>query len=100
MKRNIECEIAQTEGSLIRVLGVIERRGYKLQELSVRPVGSDSYQLSFSIESTRDVAILVKQLERLFDVRDVYLMPIGTFGAKPGTESHIEQNFRSSWLAS
>ncbi len=75
MKQNFECEIAQTEGSLIRVLGVIERRGHRLQELAVQPAGPDGFRLSFSIESTRDVSILVKQLERLFDVRDVFLLP-------------------------
>jgi acetolactate synthase regulatory subunit len=98
MKRKIECEIAQTEGSLIRVLGVIERRGYKLQELSVLPAGPDTYQLSFCIESTRDVSILVKQLERLFDVQDVYLIPAEP-SAKPVYEHQPVQNFQASWLA-
>ena len=98
MKRKIECEIAQTEGSLIRVLGVIERRGYKLQELSVLPAGPDSSQLSFCIESTRDVSILVKQLERLFDVHDVYLIPAEP-SAKPVYEHQPVQNFQASWLA-
>mgnify|MGYP003520096817 CR=1 FL=1 len=98
MKQNFECEIAQTEGSLIRVLGVIERRGYKLQELSVLPAGPDSYQLSFCIESTRDVPILVKQLERLFFVQDVYLIPAEP-SAKPVYEHQPAQNFQASWLA-
>lgn len=98
MKRKIECEIAQTEGSLIRVLGVIERRGYKLQELSVLPAGPDTYQLSFCIESTRDVSILVKQLERLFDVQDIYLIPAEPL-AKPVYELQPAQNFQASWLA-
>ena len=52
MKRKIECEIAQAEGSLIRVLGVVERRGYKLQGLSVMPAGPDNpmgeYKLGLS----------------------------------------------------
>ena len=99
MKRKLECEIAQTEGSLLRVLGVIERRGYKLQELSVLPAGPDTYQLSFCIESTRDVSVLVRQLERLFDVRDVYLMPDDTAVSKSCAEPHPTQNFQASWLA-
>lgn len=99
MKRNIECEIAQTEGSLIRVLGVIERRGYRLQQLQVRPAGPDSFQLSFSIESTRDVSILVKQLERLFDVRDVLLVPPETAVGRPCPDLNPVQNFQASWLA-
>ena len=100
MKRKIECEIAQTEGSLIRVLGVIERRGYKLQDLRVLPAGPDSYQLSFSIESTRDVSILVKQLERLFDVSDVQLQEAGRMPAKHAVALEKMQGFQASWLAS
>lgn len=98
MKRKFECEIAQTEGSLIRVLGVIERRGYRLQELTVQPAGPDGFQLSFSIESTRDVSILVKQLERLFDVRDVFLLPAES-AAKACIETRQSPSFQASWLA-
>lgn len=99
MKRNIECEIAQTEGSLIRVLGVIERRGYTLHALRVRPVGPDAFQLSFCIESTRDAAILIKQLERLFDVRDVYLAANEPTAPKTPVPSEPMPSFQASWLA-
>ena len=100
MKQNLECEIAQTEGSLIRVLGVIERRGSKLQELSVLPAGPDTCQMSFCIESTRDVSVLVRQLERLYDVRDVFLPPVETAAARSsGIELHAAPNFQASWLA-
>jgi acetolactate synthase regulatory subunit len=98
MKRKIECEIAQTEGSLIRILGVIERRGYKLQDLRVLPAGPDSYQLSFSIVSSRDAATLIKQLERLFDVRDVYLAD-GSTAPKTPVPSEPMPGFQASWLA-
>lgn len=98
MKRNLECEIAQTEGSLIRVLGVIERRGYKLQELSVLPAGPDTCQMSFCIESTRDISVLVKQLERLYDVRDVFLLPAES-ASRSGGDPHAAPNFQASWLA-
>jgi acetolactate synthase II small subunit len=99
MKQNIECEIAQTEGSLIRVLGVIERRGYKLQALRVLPSGEDTYQLSFSIDSNRDTAILIKQLERLFDVHDVYVSVDKVVASKAVKQPHSLQSFQASWLA-
>lgn len=100
MKQNIECEIAQTEGSLIRVLGVIERRGYKLQTLRVLPADEDTYRLSFCIDSNRDAAILIKQLERLFDVRDVYLSATDSSISKSATHSASMPSFQASWLAS
>ena len=100
MKRKIECEIAQAEGSLIRVLGVVERRGYKLQGLSVMPAGPDSYRLSFSVESVRDVSMLVKQLERLFDVSTVQLVDAGRQQPRQSVELQQMQSFQASWLAS
>ncbi len=99
MKQNIECEIAQTEGSLIRVLGVIERRGYALQALRVLPTGDDTYQLSFSIHSTRDISILIKQLERLFDVHDVYVAESESAASKNTLQSKPMPSFQASWLA-
>jgi acetolactate synthase regulatory subunit len=99
MKQNIECEIAQTEGSLIRVLGVVERRGYTLHALRVRPVGPDAFQLSFCIESSRDAAILIRQLERLFDVRDVYLAANGSTAPETSVPSGPMPGFQASWLA-
>lgn len=100
MKQNIECEIAQTEGSLIRVLGVIERRGYKLQALRVLPADEDTYRLSFCIESNRDASILIKQLERLFDVHDVYLSATESSTSKSATHLTSMPSFQASWLAS
>lgn len=69
MKQNIECEIDQVEGSLIRALGVVERRGYKLENLNVQPLSASVYIVQFCVHSERDINILIKQLERLIDVR-------------------------------
>jgi acetolactate synthase regulatory subunit len=99
MKQNFECEIAQTEGSLIRVLGVIERRGYKLLEMRVKPASQDTYLLSFSIASDRDPAILIKQLERLFDVHDVFLSTAGAARSEHCAEAMPPPSFQASWIA-
>ena len=95
MQRKIECEIARAEGSLLRVLGVIERRGYVLQALNVQPAGPDRLQLSLAIESLRDAEVLVRQLERLIDVHDVFLLPMESAMAHAGAGP----DFRASWLA-
>lgn len=97
MKRKLECEIAQTEGSLMRVLGVVERRGYRLQELTVRPAGPGGLQLSLSIESPRDAEVLVRQLERLVDVHDAFLLPVES--ALMHADAPAGADFRASWLA-
>lgn len=99
MKQNFECEIAQTEGSLIRVLGVIERRGYKLLDMSVKPSGPDTYQLSFSIDTERDAMILIRQLERLYDVHDIFLAAAGADSANSFIEPMPAPGFQASWIA-
>lgn len=99
MKQNFECEIAQTEGSLIRVLGVIERRGYKLLDMRVKPSSTDTYQLSFSIDTERDATILIKQLERLYDVHDVFLAVAGADSASSFIEPMPAPSFQASWIA-
>lgn len=97
MKQNIECEIDRTEGGLIRVLGVIERRGYGIESLSVSPSGRDAYRLSFTVESARDMGVLLKQLERLIDVRRVQLTPPAP--AYAVAEALPMPGFQASWLA-
>lgn len=100
MKRKIECEIARTEGSLIRVLGVIERRGYGIESLNVSLCGRDAYLLAFNVESARDVRVLARQLERLFDVRCVQLQEPVPERAPAPVELTPMQGFQASWLAS
>lgn len=97
MKRKIECEIARTEGSLLRVLGLIERRGHVLHDLTVRVAGPGRFQLSLVLESQRDAEVLVRQLERLFDVHDAFLLPLEA--ALVHADVHAGPDFRASWLA-
>lgn len=100
MKQKIECEIARTEGSLIRVLGVIERRGYGIESLNVSLCGKDAYRLAFNVESARDVHVLARQLERLFDVRCVQLLQPVPERAPATAQLMPLQGFQASWLAS
>lgn len=97
MQRKLECEIARAEGSLLRVLGVIERRGYVLQDLNVRASGPDRFQLSLAVESQRDAQVLIRQLERLIDVHDAFLLPQEP--AMTHADAHAGADFRASWLA-
>lgn len=101
MKQNIECEIDQAEGSLIRVLGVVERRGYKIEHLTVQPLCKSLYLVQFSVDSDRDADILVKQLARLIDVQSVRCAD----KEKPQYEESYgglfeTPSYQASWLAS
>lgn len=101
MKQNIECEIDQVEGSLIRVLGVVERRGYQLENLNVQPLNSDLYILQFCVNSARDINILIKQLERLIDVRSARCVDEQQALGKSSHADHYQAHaYQASWLAS
>jgi acetolactate synthase regulatory subunit len=100
MKQRIECEIDRAEGSLIRVLGVIERRGYGIEALSVSLSGRDAYRLAFTVESARDTSVLLRQLERLFDVRCVQHEHAEPAQARKPAEALPMSGFQASWLAS
>jgi acetolactate synthase II small subunit len=62
--------IASNEGALIRVLGTIERRGFTLGALSSKTT-AQGLQLTISVSAEgRSVEVLLRQLQRLVDVRE------------------------------
>jgi acetolactate synthase II small subunit len=62
--------IAEAEGALLRVLGTIERRGFRLGALHTHS-GDGAIHASLSVDSDgRAVEVLVRQLKRLIDVRE------------------------------
>lgn len=56
------------EGALIRVLGTIERRGFALGRMSTQPRGNQTEMRIEVDPQGRSIAVLVRQLKRLFDV--------------------------------
>ena len=70
------------EGAIIRILGLIERRGFALRDLAVQDEDTDG---SLTVELSprdqkRQVDVLARQVERLIDVKSV---SIGTPGTGP-----------------
>jgi acetolactate synthase regulatory subunit len=65
--------IAQTEGALVRLLATIERRGFRIEGLSVVPDGGVQ-RIKVALGATaRPAEVLVRQLQRLIEVREVSL---------------------------
>lgn len=56
------------EGALIRVLGTIERRGFTLSRMSTQPKGSHTEMRVEVDPAGRSIEVLVRQLQRLYDV--------------------------------
>ena len=75
MSERLTGEFTPAEGAVIRVLGVVERRGYVLRGLSMKEK-ADSASLVIDVEPrepSRRVPVLAQQLGRLIDVRSVSL---------------------------
>ncbi|HEX7342401.1 MAG TPA: ACT domain-containing protein [Rhodanobacteraceae bacterium] len=64
--------LAAVEGALRRVLGTVEHRGFRVLACRVlTDAAGQEYRVHMQVEGARDPALLVRQLQRLHDVRDV-----------------------------
>ena len=65
--------LANAEGALVRVLGLIERRGFRLAQMSTKPT-AHGLQLTVTLPSdTRPADVLLRQIRRLHDVLEAAL---------------------------
>jgi len=85
MKHTLTIQLGGSEGAVIRVLGLIERRGFILGKCSVGEVDSGGRRMEVQVSSSRPVDLLERQLERLHDVFHVGVKPVmATKPCKPG----------------
>jgi acetolactate synthase regulatory subunit len=85
-------QLSGAEGAVIRALGLIERRGFRLGKCLVGEAGSGGRAMEVQVSSTRPGELLKRQLERLHDVFHVELKPSmatkqRTPGIRPVTRS-------------
>ena len=66
-------EFSGAEGAFLRILGLMERRGYLLQTCTLNRMPEDRCVLDVLVESERPGDLLKRQLERLFEVSSVKL---------------------------
>ena len=85
MTHTIHCEIDRAEGSLQRLIGLIERRGFDIASLDMGAVGAvhaggegiggnSRRRIAVGISARDDgrcVAVLGRQIDRLYGVRRV-----------------------------
>ncbi len=73
MTERIEIDFAMAEGAMLRVLGLIERRGFVVRGLSMTGQG-DRGSLAVDVQprdAGRRLDVMAAQLRRLVDVRHV-----------------------------
>ena len=78
MSPMLRVELAQSEGALTRLIGLVERRGYSIRALDMTP-GADGVATAMITVDPRNagrrIETLERQIERLFDVIAVSAMP-------------------------
>ncbi|NIM70670.1 MAG: acetolactate synthase [Xanthomonadales bacterium] len=73
MEHRLLIELKNCEGALLRALGLVERRGYRIRTCNLRADEADRSVLELTVFSERPGALLKRQLERLHDVLGVRL---------------------------
>ena len=68
MTHHLILEVQRTDGILLRVLGLAERRGWQPISFSADPGDEDTFDLMLSVRGDRPIELLIRQLNRLFDV--------------------------------
>lgn len=76
MNRTIEVSLSRAEGAIVRTLGLIERRGFVVESVATQGGGGDdALVLRVEVASRgRPVDVLVRQILRLIDVRQAFLI--------------------------
>ena len=78
MTERLNIRFRPVEGAVVRMVGLVERRGYLVRGLSMteRPGGAS---LSIDVEprdASRQVQVLAQQLGRLIDVTEITHAPL------------------------
>lgn len=71
MSNTIHIQIDRTDGSLLRLIGLVERRGFEIHSMNMNEAG-DWRTLALTVASrdgTRCIDNLGRQIDRLFGVR-------------------------------
>lgn len=75
MTERLTIDFTPAEGALVRMLGLIERRGYQLRNVAMNDNGSSASLIVDvqPLDSGRRVEVVAQQLGRLIDVNNVTL---------------------------
>ena len=79
MSHLIHIELDRLEGSLIRVIGLIERRGFHIDAMELYDLGEDRRGASVTVrprDPSRNADMLGLQIDRLYGVRRLSEAPV------------------------
>lgn len=68
MQHHLRIQLRSNEGAVLRALGLIQRRGYRLDSCNLAEASGAGRRMDVRVTSQRSGALLKRQLERLHDV--------------------------------
>ena len=68
MRHQLHIQLRSCEGAVLRAIGLMERRGFRLESCTVNEAQGDGQAMQVLVSSDRPCALLQRQLERLHDV--------------------------------
>ncbi|MGA9659849.1 MAG: ACT domain-containing protein [Asticcacaulis sp.] len=77
----IHIELDRLEGSLLRILGLVERRGFHIDELELYDLGEDKRGLTITArarDASRSPETLGLQIDRLYGIKRLSYDPRAT----------------------
>jgi acetolactate synthase II small subunit len=75
MTEQLTIQLQRAEGSLVRLLGLTERRGFPMVSVHAIPTGADSLLVQLTVRSERPIEKLTHQLAKLYEVQRVEKTP-------------------------
>lgn len=79
MNHTLRMNIQKVEGAMIRLLGLIERRGFSVTAMNARSDDAEQHvEVTMHVRAAgRSVDTLTRQIEKLYDVRSVVCLSAG-----------------------
>jgi acetolactate synthase regulatory subunit len=69
MRFSLRMNLSRSPGSLVRLLGIVERRGYQAVQLRVQPAPqTKNSHVEMQVQSDRSSEQLLRLLENMYDV--------------------------------
>jgi acetolactate synthase regulatory subunit len=60
--------LRRSEGALLRLIGTVQRRGFEVVDIATFAQDTDSWLVMLKVESARELRLLERQVEKLYDV--------------------------------
>jgi acetolactate synthase regulatory subunit len=92
MNSVLQVRLRDDEGGIVRLLGMLRRRGYEVVQLSAhRAPGEGFFDLVVVVESNRSPETLVRQMSRMLEVEEVHLFDPGAGRSAPADSEPREK---------